>query len=64
MEDELDKVADFLTTVTAVEAATGLDFGATLRDADLRAGGGEEAVVSESTIPLRGAERRQTGRPI
>jgi endonuclease G len=36
--DELDKVDDFLTTIDAIETATGLDFGDAVRDADIRRG--------------------------
>lgn len=35
---ELDKVEDFLTTITKVEAETGLDFGEAVREADVRSG--------------------------
>lgn len=37
-DEELARVSQFLTTVSAIETMTGLDFGA-LRDADIRAGG-------------------------
>ncbi|HTV70610.1 MAG TPA: DNA/RNA non-specific endonuclease [Rhizobiaceae bacterium] len=37
-EDELARVSEFLTTVTEIEALTGLDFGANVREADIRAG--------------------------
>lgn len=37
-EDELERVEDFLTTIARIESVTGLDFGAAVRNADIRAG--------------------------
>lgn len=39
---ELDKVEDHLSTIAEIESLTGLDFGSTVRDGDIRAGGGSE----------------------
>ncbi|WP_182911863.1 DNA/RNA non-specific endonuclease [Sphingomonas cavernae] len=58
-EDELDKVGDFLSTVAAVEAATNLDFGKAVRDADVRKGQGEERIDSVDAISLAPARRRK-----
>jgi endonuclease G len=49
---ELDRVEDFLSTVTAVEAATGLDFGENVRAADIRGGEPEARIDSLSDLPL------------
>lgn len=51
-EDELDKVGDFLSTVAAVEKATGLDFGKVVRDADVRKGGSEKQIDRAEDVPL------------
>ncbi len=58
---ELDKVRDFLSTVAAVEAATGLDFGAGVRDADIRRGErGETAAAGlKDLLESRAVPRRK-----
>lgn len=67
--DELDKVEDFLSTVAEVEEATKFDFGEAVRDADVRRGGSEERIESESEIELRPtraqprARRQRSTRP-
>lgn len=58
-EDELDKVEDFLSTIAAVEEATGLDFGKAVRDSDVRKGTTEERVDQASDIPLSRRRRRK-----
>jgi endonuclease G len=58
--DELERVDDFLTTITAIEAATKLDFGRAVRDADIRAGQGEARPRTLDEVPL--ARRRRGGR--
>jgi endonuclease G, mitochondrial len=56
---EVARVAEFLTTVAELEAETGLDFGAAVRAADVRAGAQRENVVDGgSADPLRPGRRR------
>ncbi|WP_309642800.1 DNA/RNA non-specific endonuclease [Phenylobacterium sp.] len=55
---ELDKVDDFLTTVTEVERLTNLDFGDAVRDADVRAGEGSEAIRGFEEIDLGSTKSR------
>lgn len=57
--DELARVDDFLTTIARIETLTGLDFGADVRNADIRAGeGDEERPEHLEDIAL------ETGRPL
>lgn len=62
--DDLDTVADFLSTVKEIEALTGLDFGEDVRDADIRANASDERVLSRTAIPLNptAARKRATAR--
>lgn len=50
--DELKLVDDFLSTVAAVEQATGLDFGEAVRAADVRAGEVELRAESAKALPF------------
>ena len=59
---ELGRVQDFLTTVAEAERLTGLDLGAALRAADIRAGEAGRAVASEAELP-RAARPREPGPP-
>lgn len=54
-EDELDKVGDFLSTISAIEKATGLDFGSVVREADVRKGAAEKKVRKLDDIVLKPA---------
>jgi endonuclease G len=56
--DEIARVSEFLTTVAAIEAATGLDFGSTVRRADVRAGLDDENVVDGGINPARKRAQR------
>lgn len=58
-EDELDKVGDFLSTITAVEKATGLDFGKAVRDADVRKGAQEKKIDRAEDLPLTRARAKK-----
>lgn len=49
--DELDRVSDFLSTIVEVEDLTHLDFGAEVREADIRYGEGSERLESYDQIP-------------
>lgn len=51
--DELDKVEDFLSTIAEIEKATKLDFGNSVREADIRNGAVEEKIDNEADIALR-----------
>jgi len=51
---ELDRVTDFLSTVREIEELTELDFGETVRRADVRSGAQPVEVRSENDLPLRG----------
>jgi endonuclease G len=59
-EGELDKVQDFLSTIQDVEALTKLDFGAAVRNADVRAGEGPEKVTAKTRVDLL-PKRRSKG---
>jgi endonuclease G len=48
--DELEKVADFLTTVAEVEKLTGVDFGKNVRKADVRKGQQRERIRQAADI--------------
>ncbi|WCK21766.1 hypothetical protein [Agrobacterium tumefaciens] len=56
--NELNKVEDFLSTVAAVERATGLDFGDAVRAGDVRARAQEELVRNDSDLDLAPAPKR------
>ncbi len=64
---ELARVSEFLTTVAQIEKLTGLDFGKTVRDADVRVGAGEKAPPAQDIEPEelqpRGSRRRTSARP-
>lgn len=51
-EGELDRVQDFLSSIAAIEKATGLDFGQTVRDADTRKGTADKRIVDAAEITL------------
>jgi endonuclease G len=61
--DDTPSVEDFLTTVEAIEAATGLDFGDALRAADVRRGQPESRITSEAELLRSATPRRATRRP-
>lgn len=50
--DEIARVAEFLTTITDIEALTGLDFGVAVREADVRAGEAQKNVIDGATPAL------------
>ncbi|MCG8604230.1 DNA/RNA non-specific endonuclease [bacterium] len=50
--DELARVSDFLSTVEEVEKATELDFGTSVRNADVRKGQTSERVTVDTVLPL------------
>lgn len=50
--DELERVDDFLTTIEAIEEATGLNFGAVVREGDVRRGLGDERPERFDDVPL------------
>lgn len=54
---ELDRVADFLSTVEEVERLTDLDFGDAVRVADIRKGQEARRVEAASDLPLSGVSR-------
>jgi endonuclease G len=58
--DEIERVDDFLTTIEAIETATKLDFGRSVRDADVRAGQGESRPRALDEVPIGGRSRRRT----
>lgn len=58
-EAELDKVEDFLSTIREIEKLTELDFGAVVRDADVRAGAGEEKIDDFSKLTLKPRKARK-----
>jgi endonuclease G, mitochondrial len=55
---ELDRVADFLSTVEEVEHLTDLDFGDAMRVADIRHGQDARRIEVAADLPLSGAPRR------
>jgi endonuclease G len=61
-DDELDRVDDFLTTIGAIENATGLDFGTAVRSADVRAGQGESRPRRLADVPLGPSPRNRARR--
>lgn len=56
-EEELARVSEFLATVAEVEAATGLDFGDMVREADIRAGAESAAAMTLSASDLKKARK-------
>ena len=61
--DELDGVEDFLTTIAKVEGETGLDFGESVRGADVRAGESLKKVDDAEGLNLsKGARKRSNSR--
>lgn len=58
--DEIERVDDFLTTITAIENATDLDFGEAVRAADIRAGESISRPASLDAIDFGGRPRRRT----
>lgn len=60
---ELDKVEDFLTTVTNVEAETGLDFGEAVRGADVRSGESLKKVDNPEGLKFRKGSPNRSRRP-
>ena len=54
---ELDRVRDFLSTVEEVEEATELEFGALVRNADIRQGMAPAEVRSDDELPLDNRNR-------
>jgi hypothetical protein len=50
--DQVAKVGDFLSTISKVERATGLDFGSEIRTADIRTGLPEESIASLEQLRL------------
>jgi endonuclease G len=64
--EELARVSEFLTTVAHIESLTGLNFGDTLRDADVRAGQeaiGKPALTLEPKDLARHAARKPAAKP-
>jgi endonuclease G len=61
--DELERVQDFLSTIEAVEAATGLDFGNEIRTADVRTGEQDVQPARLEEVPLtrQPRTRRRSG---
>ena len=51
--DELERVDDFLTTISEVERVTDLDFGAAVRQADVRAGEADARPERLEDVPLK-----------
>lgn len=54
-DDELDKIEDFLSSVSEIEALTNINFGEELRQADVRSGLGTTALVDSSQFPFSNA---------
>jgi endonuclease G len=52
-DDELARVSQFLTTVEAIQDLTGLDFGAAVRNADVRQGQEQADVLTMSAVALK-----------
>lgn len=50
--DELAKIGDFLTTIAEVEQLTGLDFGKSVREADINRGEATRKLAPDAEIPL------------
>lgn len=61
-EDELDRVDDFLTTIAAIETATGLDFGTAVRAADIRGGENDSRPRRLEDVPLGPQPRNRARR--
>ena len=59
---ELDKVEDFLTTISKVEAETGLDFGKAVREADVRSGESLKKVEDPEDLELRKGSTKRSSR--
>jgi endonuclease G, mitochondrial len=57
--DQLGRVRDFLSTISAVERATGLSFGRAVRDADIRSGEGTRVVRDFEEVALTGMRGRR-----
>ena len=58
-DTELDKVHDFLSNIVEIEDLTHLDFGAAVRDADVRAGANSTRIASVDDIDLAPAADRE-----
>jgi endonuclease G len=58
-EEELARVSEFLSTVEQIEHLTGLDFGSTIRGADIRAGAPTDRDKPALTLPA--SEVREPG---
>ncbi|WP_170764721.1 DNA/RNA non-specific endonuclease [Ruegeria lacuscaerulensis] len=52
--DEMERVTDFLSTIEEVERLTHLDFGTSVRDADIRKGELNHLVTSDEELPFTG----------
>jgi endonuclease G len=61
-DSELARVSEFLTTVENIEKITGLDFGDSVRDADVRAGEGSGLTPAIDLEPEELQPRRRTRR--